>query len=524
MFKKSKLLFFTLLRLKPYQIFYQILFRINLLSLFQKKFKIDEIDSLKINSWRHLKPKTSYYPSHNSFKFLNKEYVFDSNIDWNFSDFGNLWTYNLNYFDFINQKDLNDIQVNNLLFQYLNKYNFIKIGKDPYPTSLRIINLSKLISNRHNIDSSAYKILVMDIKRLSCNLEKHLLANHLLENLLALWVGSHFIKNKDLKKFINKKLQYQLSKQILDDGAHYELSPMYHQIILGRLLECISISKNNPSQWNSKMNKTLIQKSELMLGWLKNISFNFTHFIRINDSVEGVAPGYPDLINLAEKLEIKIKSINLNESKLRILKNNGLSMLIDLSNMSPSYQPGHSHSDSLNFILFYQNIQLIVDPGISTYEKNNFRNYERSSSYHNIVIVNNQNYDEIWDRFRVGRASKTKIIKDKTNNFKAIKKSYKKNIIHRREWLVHANRIDIIDWISVINRPTLLNLHFHPEVDIQIYDYKLLLNNNIEIQFQNHENIQIVDYFYAKGFNNRIKAKRAQILFKQNLVTSIIVK
>ena len=119
---------------------------------------------------------------------------------------------------------------------------------------------------------------------------------------------------------------------------------------------------------------------------------------------------------------------------------------------------------------------------------------------------------------------KQKITKDKTNNFKAIKKSYKKNIVHRREWLAHANSIDIIDWISVINRPTLLNLHFHPEVDIQINDYKLLLNNNIEIQFQNHENIQIVDYFYAKGFNNRIKAKRAQILFKQNLVTSIIVK
>jgi len=522
MFKKSKIILYTLLRLKPYQIFYQILFRINLLSLFQKKFKIEEIYPLKINSWYHLKIKTSYYPYNNSFNFLNKEYVFDRNIDWDFSDYGNLWTYNLNYFDFINQNDLTNIQINNLLLDYLNKYNFLKIGKDPYPTSLRIINLSKLLSNRHNIDSSAYQILVMDIKRLSCNLEKHLLANHLLENLLALWVGSHFIKNKDFKEFINKKLQYQLNEQILEDGAHYELSPMYHQIILGRLLECISIYKHNPRQWNTKINKTFIQKSELMLAWLKNISLDFTHFIRINDSVEGVAPSYLDLINLAEKLEIKIKSINLNESKLRIIKNKDLSMLIDLSNISPSYQPGHSHSDSLNFILFYKDNQLIVDPGISTYEKNNFRYNERSSSFHNIVVVDNQNYDEIWGSFRVGRASKTKIIKDISNNFKATKKSYIKNIIHTREWLVNDNSLDIIDWISIIDKPALLSLHFHPEVNIQIYEDKLLLNNNIEIRFQNHKDIQIADYFYAKGFNNRIKAKRAQIIFKQNLVTSIM--
>ena len=31
----------------------------------------------------------------------------------------------------------------------------------------------------------------------------------------------------------------------LNDGAHFELSPMYHKIILSRLLDCIQLIKLN---------------------------------------------------------------------------------------------------------------------------------------------------------------------------------------------------------------------------------------------------------------------------------------
>ncbi len=45
---------------------------------------------------RSLKEKTT-------FKFLNIEHTFDK-IDWNYDGWGKLWTYNLNYFDFLLQE------------------------------------------------------------------------------------------------------------------------------------------------------------------------------------------------------------------------------------------------------------------------------------------------------------------------------------------------------------------------------------------------------------------------------------
>ena len=48
--------------------------------------------------------------------------------------------------------------------------------------------------------------------------------------------------------------------------------------------------------------------------------------------------------------------------------------------MKASYQPGHSHADTFNFELYIKNKPIIVDTGISTYENNQQRRYERSTS------------------------------------------------------------------------------------------------------------------------------------------------
>ena len=43
----------------------------------------------------------------NSFIFLNKKKDFGESIDWNYLGFGRLWAYNLNYFEFLHQKEMN---------------------------------------------------------------------------------------------------------------------------------------------------------------------------------------------------------------------------------------------------------------------------------------------------------------------------------------------------------------------------------------------------------------------------------
>ncbi len=53
----------------------------------------------------------------------------------------------------------------------------------------------------------------------------------------------------------------------------------------------------------------------------------------------------------------------------------------------PSYQPGHAHADTFNFVLNIHNEPLIVDTGISTYEANETRLKERGTAAHNTVTV-----------------------------------------------------------------------------------------------------------------------------------------
>ena len=40
------------------------------------------------------------------FTFLNIPHDFSDKIDWNYRSYGKLWTYNLNYFDFLNQEEM----------------------------------------------------------------------------------------------------------------------------------------------------------------------------------------------------------------------------------------------------------------------------------------------------------------------------------------------------------------------------------------------------------------------------------
>ena len=54
-------------------------------------------------------------------------------------------------------------------------------------------------------------------------------------------------QDKSLYNKSKKILKLELKEQILNDGGHFELSPMYHQIILSRILDCVLLINLNPN-------------------------------------------------------------------------------------------------------------------------------------------------------------------------------------------------------------------------------------------------------------------------------------
>lgn len=229
----------------------------------------------------------------NKFSFLNLSKKFDNDIDWNYDKYGKLWTYNLTYFEYLKEKE--DIQ---LIYDFCEKIEDIQDGLEPFPISLRGLSWIKYLTYHNIKDKKIDDSLYAQYYILLDNLEYHLLGNHLLENGFSLLFGAYYFRDERLYKKAVEILRVELEEQILDDGGHFELSPMYHQIMLFRVLDCINLVQNNNYK-NQELLELLIDKAKLMLSWLKNISYENGDIPLLNDSANCIAPTSNELFKYA---------------------------------------------------------------------------------------------------------------------------------------------------------------------------------------------------------------------------------
>ena len=262
---KIILLFHTVKHLKPIQVYYRLyyFFRNSIFTTWADQSLMPDLKAIK---WEDkLNYHSSYFHKNKSFTFLNLTHKFSGQIDWNFNKFGKLWTYNLNYFDFLNQGDVTKEIGLELIYNYLKNYEKLKEGKEPYPISIRGMNWVKFLSKNSIKDSSIDQILYSDFRTLLKNLEYHILGNHLLENAFSLLFGAYYFQDDKLYNKSKNLLISELNEQVLKDGAHFELSPMYHQIILSRLLDSIQLIKLNQAWKKNDLISFLEQKTSLHL-------------------------------------------------------------------------------------------------------------------------------------------------------------------------------------------------------------------------------------------------------------------
>ena len=519
-FLKYSRLISTIRCLETKQIFYQVYYRVRL--KLKLKLQLENINSYDLDLLKGIsKPKS--YITHKAFLFLNLKTSFKS-IDWNYTLHGKLWTYNLNYFDFLNQKELSKDEGLFLIQDFISKGSALIDAREPYPTSLRAINWVKFLSKHKIKDSKIDIFLYNDLERLSKSLEYHLLGNHLLENGFGLLFGAYYFQDEKIYKKAKKILVSELKEQILDDGGHYELSPMYHQIILLRVLDCYNLVIVNTWR-NHELKGLLKQSAKKMLGWLQNISWSNGELPMLNDSAPEITAASNKLYKYARTLSIQASDLQLKDSGYRKLISKYFEVLIDVGQIAPSYQPGHSHADSLQFVLNFKGLPIIVDTGISTYEKNERRQLERSTAAHNTVVLNKTNSSNVWSGFRVAERAAVIIEEEQKNFIKASHNGYrKKGLTHRRACRLKKNDFIIHDEVvSKTNMPytALGHLHFHPNVVVKKFNEGILLNGNMLVQFIGQDSVEIKSYEFAAGFNKSIAAKKCTYTFKDKVTVHI---
>ena len=515
--KSLGLYFHTIRHLTFRQIYYQVLYRLKRIFVRSVRIRHTPVKSKALYLELSIQANRSYL-GNGGFKFLNLQKIFENHIDWNFSDYRKLWVYNLNYFDFLHQEKVTDTEAVQLLDSFCLKPLQIRVGAEPYPISIRGVNWIKFFSYKKMTNSEYDAILYSHYRHLSLNLEYHILGNHLLENAFSLLFGAYYFERDAFYIKAKKLLIAELEEQILGDGAHFELSPMYHQTILYRLLDCVNLVKNN-SWKNRDLLPMLEGYAHRMLSWLKSMTFSNGDVPMMNDAAFGIAPTSNELVAYAKRLGIAPAEIKPVDSGYRVVRESDVEMVMDVGNLGPDYILGHAHSDTFNFILYHRGEPLIVEAGTSTYDLGHRRDEERSTSSHNTVMVNNRNQSEVWAGFRVGRRAKIVNLEERDGFLSASHDGYGNfGITHQRTWRWGQGEISVDDELVGANADVVAvaSIHFHPD-QIPEVDKQVVKVGPLIIQATEDSSVTIENFNYATGFNISRKGFVARFRFKKHL-------
>lgn len=523
MLKKLLLYYHTLRYLKWVQIRYRVYYllrnkwrkRIGYQYDFQNP-SAPESQNLRFDFPFHLA--TRYQPSLR-FTFLAQSHTFAPQIDWNYSGFGKLWTYNLNYFEFLQQESMSVKEGRELINDFISKQDQALDGMEPFPISLRVISWIKFLVQHQVKDLKIDQSLYAQLNILLDNLEYHILGNHLLENSFALLFGAYYFKEETFFVAAKNILQPQLEEQILEDGGHFELSPMYHQQMLFRVLDSINLVRQNDHLPKSLLPQ-LEQKAAKMLFWLRKMTFSNGDIPLVNDSAFQIAPSSANLFQYAKDLQITPDQISLKQSGYRSIKHSAYECVIDIGNIGPDYLPGHAHNDMLSLVIYTNEEPFLVDTGTSTYNTNKRRQYERSTQAHNTVQAGNWEQSEVWGGFRVGKRAHVSVLCDKQEEVEAQHTGFvSTSVFHRRKFKFYQKSITLLDSCNAKGLSKAF-FHFHPAQCPEISQMRITSKSG-SIVFEQAEKIILEDYQYASGFNHMQVSKRAIVFFNERLVSRI---
>ena len=235
---------------------------------------------------------------------------------------------------------------------------------------------------------------------LQAHQEKHLLANHYFEDLKALIIAAYLFKDdKGLKGYL-KAFKTQCDEQILKDGVHYELSLMYHKLILEDVMR-IAILAKQPDFPDCNWLIPLMQK---MTDACYSLEKGIGRTPLFNDAGDNVAKTSEQLC-LAADNQFGIKPVlkdSFSESGYYKLYDEDRALIFDAGKIGVDYQPAHGHCDCLSFELSVDGKPFFVNSGTYEYQ-GDLRTYFRTTRAHNTVEINGHEQSQCWGGFRVGK-------------------------------------------------------------------------------------------------------------------------
>lgn len=460
--EKIALYWSTIKYMKPSQIYYRIIKKIGLnctigcvpnpsyksvlLIKIPFEFDNDPIFLGRFNAKEFLNNKVT---------FLHLSKNFSWNEKWEFKDQSTLWNFNLHYFEYLFSmlsayKETGDKGYFDKTIFCINEWiNQNPIGKgigwSPYTIDLRLTNWISYYCITEKYLPTKFKLKMIESIHeqyiyLSKHIEKDILGNHYFEDLKTLVLCSLFFQDDEMLQASLSALKKECREEILSDGMHFELSPMYHKIIFEGLLRVIIALRGKGIK--DKELESFIQPM-LDVAWSfeegleriplfndcgNNVSKSLSSFVKICKNEFGIIP--------------KFKS-NLIASGFYIYKWNKWKMIVDAGQVGPNYIPGHAHCDAMSFELFKDGKPVIINCGTYGYQCEE-RQFFRSTAAHNTVMVNEVEQSQCWGAFRVAKRARVRVLSQNNKMILMELIDQNSNIINR-EIKIEQNTIFITD-------------------------------------------------------------------------------
>lgn len=482
-------LFHTVRHLRAEQVFYRLKYR--LLSL-----RVHDVGRIGRRAWadRWHQPALAHRSlvAPDTFEFLGTRGRVDSAAGWNDPRRSKLWLYNLHYLDDLNAEACDErVDEHVRLIERWIAENPAGhgVGWEPYPLSLRIVNLVKWLDRQRRVEDHWLRSLATQASALSKRIEYHLLGNHLFANGKALVFAGAFFDGAQADAWLAQGLailERELPEQFLADGAHFERSPMYQATLTADLCDLVQLANVSGLTALRGYRGAWAQALARAIAWLEAMTHPDGEISFFNDAALGIAPSPARLRSHAESLigalppapremdgSIRLHTL-VPSGYLRVDLPDDSVALIDVAPLGPDYLPGHGHADTLSFELSLFGSRVFVNSGTSCYGEDAERLRQRSTAAHNTVVVDGENSSEVWSGFRVARRARPTlheasqsahcIVVDASHD--GYMRLAGRNI-HRRRWIFESCSMRIEDTIEGPFRSAVAHLHLHPDVVVE---------------------------------------------------------
>ncbi len=259
-----------------------------------------------------------------------------------------------------------------------------------------------------------------------------LTANHYLANIAGLVLLGVLFQEAPAGKlwleFGVRELRAEMESQVYADGVHFEASTHYHQLA-AELFLCATFAA---SRAGLRFTQAYLDRLDKMIEFMihatkpdgsrpllgdndaSSLPIFKTTFNTSNCSPSGchsegsllsrllnapagfISSAEKDSSRMTRTGEERLESKAFPEAGVYILRQRDDYMIVDCGACGQNGNGGHAHNDTLSFELTARGVNFIVDPGTFTYTASaELRNQFRSTAFHNTVVVDHQEMNEI---------------------------------------------------------------------------------------------------------------------------------